>query len=160
MEICAMLAMSQNRVIGNGLKLPWNLPEDLKYFNRVTSGHPVIMGRKTFDSVGKPLPKRTNIVVTRQVGWRAQEGVISVSTVERALEACVKAPGNEKVFVIGGAEIFKETLPKIQRFYLTLIHHDVEGDVKLPPFEHLFREVERVDKTEPFAFSFLILEKK
>lgn len=126
-----IVAVARNGVIGRGNALPWHLPADLKHFKAVTLGKPVIMGRKTFESIGRPLPGRKNIVVTRNAGFRA-EGCEVVASLEAALAVCVDA---EEVFVIGGAQLYAEALGKADRIYLTRIEADIEGDTFFPPFD-------------------------
>ena len=107
--ICHIAALSKNRVIGDKGDLPWRLPEDLKYFKATTLGHCLIMGRKTFESLGRPLPKRTNVVVTRNSDWVA-EGCHAFTSVNKALEFCKQQTPDQKIFIAGGGEIFKQTL--------------------------------------------------
>lgn len=133
--ISLLLAADENNVIGNNNQLPWHLPADLKYFKNQTWGLPVVMGRKTFESIGKPLPGRTNIVITRNKAW-AFEKVYVVHTLDEAL-ARGAALGVNEIFVIGGAEIFKSALPQASKIYLTRIHHRFEGDVFFPHFSTL-----------------------
>jgi dihydrofolate reductase len=132
-QLIAIVAMASNRVIGRDGKLPWHLPEDLKFFKRTTLGHPILMGRKTFDSIGKPLPGRKNIVLSRTM--QPREGVEVIRDVSELPSVCGDA---EKIFLIGGAQLFADLLPQCAGLYLTWIEHEYEGDVMLPPFEHLF----------------------
>lgn len=126
MKLAIIVAAARNGVIGRNNQLPWHLPQDLKYFKAVTLGKPVIMGRKTYESIGRPLPGRTNIVVTRDHSWSA-EGVEVVHGFEEAL-AVAQGSNAAEVMVIGGAEIYKEALPLAQRIYLTQIEASPEGD--------------------------------
>lgn len=175
MGISIIVAMAQNGVIGRNNTLPWHLPGELKYFKQRTLGKCVIMGRKTFDSIGKPLPNRTNIVVTRQTGWRA-DGVHCVPDVETALAfASAKSatncpasanvsPSDREVMVIGGAEIYQQTLPLADRIYLTEVQIEIEGDAHFPPLKMSeWREVERkdVEADQPGTprYSFLVLDR-
>lgn len=128
--ISFVVAADEGNVIGNNNQLPWHLPNDLKYFKNLTWGMPVLMGRKTFDSIGKPLPGRQNIVITRSHQWQ-HEGVQVVHSVAEALALAAEADVQE-VFVIGGAEIFQTAYPYAGRLYLTRVHHHFEGDVVLP----------------------------
>jgi dihydrofolate reductase len=128
-----IVAMGENRVIGVENRLPWHIPEDLKRFKKITMGHPILMGRKTFDSIGKALPGRTNIVITRNREFRA-DGVVGCGSLEEALEWAMKAPGNDEIFVIGGAEIFRHCLDKADRIYLTVVKWPFDGDTYLPSF--------------------------
>src|SRR5690242_6914236 len=111
MKISLVVAMSENRVIGVDNHLPWHIPEDLKRFKKITSGHPIIMGRKTFESIGKPLPNRTNIIISRNKDYRA-EGTITCHSLADAIHWASQAPGNEEIFIIGGGEIFQQALPR------------------------------------------------
>src|SRR5688572_24314058 len=128
MRISLIVAMAENRVIGRNNQLPWHLPADLKHFKSLTTGHSVIMGRKTFESMGKPLPNRRNIVITRQANFRA-DGVDTAHSLEEAISL---AKGDAEIFVIGGAEVFRDALNGADRLYLTLIHATIEGDVFFP----------------------------
>ena len=114
--IASIFAMSENRVIGQNNQLPWHLPADLKFFKATTLNHPILMGRKTFESIGKPLPQRASIIITRQHGYRA-EGALVVNSIAEAIKAGQEL--NPDIFIIGGAEILKEVLPIIDTMYLT-----------------------------------------
>jgi dihydrofolate reductase len=131
-RLCLIAALAKNRVIGAGNALPWRLPEDLKHFKALTMGHPVIMGRKTFDSIGKPLPGRRNIVITRSTSFRA-EGCEIADSPEAALHALEDCA--EEVFVIGGAELYGAFLDRADCMYLTEIDREVEGDARFPEFD-------------------------
>jgi dihydrofolate reductase len=153
MMISLIAAMSQNRVIGRDQKLPWHLPEDLKRFRAITKGKPCIMGRKTFESIKYPLPNRPNIIVTRQKGYQVG-GAIVVDSIEAALEPY--RPTGQEVFILGGEEIFKHTLPMADRLYLTVIHKDFEGDTRFPEFDEAqFEVTSREDHEGPLPFSFI-----
>ena len=141
--------MASNRVIGREGKLPWHLPEDLKFFKRTTLGHPILMGRKTFDSIGKPLPGRKNIVLSRTMLPR--EGVEVIRDISELPRVCGDA---EKIFLIGGAQLFAELLPQCAGLYLTWIAQPHEGDVFLPPFEHLFDLKETLGGGDGFEFRY------
>jgi dihydrofolate reductase len=156
--VAIIVAMSENRVIGRDNGLPWHLPADLKHFKVITTGHPIIMGRKTFESLGKPLPRRTNIIVTRQEDY-AVEGAVVVHAIAEGLEKA-KEQQDEQVFVIGGAEIFKQAMPQVDTLFLTWVHAEVEGDVFFPELEpDEWQEVERerheADEKHAYAFSFV-----
>lgn len=125
-----LVAASQNNVIGKNNQLPWHLPNDLKYFKNLTWGMPILMGRKTFESIGKALPGRKSIVITRNNNW-LHEDVEVVHSIEEAIKKAGSF-GVKEIFVIGGAEIFKTALPEADRIYLTRIHHDFDGDVYFP----------------------------
>lgn len=150
--------MSRNRVIGKNNALPWKLPEDMKRFKEITSGKPVIMGRKTFESIGKPLPKRTNIIITRDKNYR-QHGCIIVNSAEEASKA---AEGNEEIMIIGGEQIFREFLPLADKMYLTFIDGDFEGDAYFPEYnKNEWKEVNREEhKSDGLKYSFVDLERK
>jgi dihydrofolate reductase len=122
--------MSENGVIGRGGQLPWHLGADLKRFKRLTMGHTIVMGRKTWESIGRPLPGRRMVVITRQSGYQS-EGVEVVGSLDDAL-ALARAAGDDEVFVIGGAEIYRLALPRADRLYMTLVLAEVEGDRKFP----------------------------
>ncbi len=147
MTLTAIVAMADNRVIGRDGDLPWHLPEDLKFFKKTTSGHPIVMGRKTYDSIGRPLPKRTNIVLTRDTDWTA-DGVTVIHSPE---ELKTLALESDETFIIGGAEIYKAFLPHLNSLIVTHVHGDYEGDTQFPEFEHLFPQSEDIEKCEAFT---------
>jgi dihydrofolate reductase len=130
MLLSLLVAADENNVIGKDNKLPWHLPNDLKYFKNLTWGMPILMGRKTFESIGKALPGRKSIVITRNKDWQRQD-VAVVYSVEEAIEKA-KEYDVKEIFVIGGAEIFQTSFDKANRIYLTRIHHQFEGDVFFP----------------------------
>ncbi len=130
MILSLIVAMSKNRVIGNRGQIPWHLPEDLAHFKQSTLGHPIIMGRKTFESIGKPLPGRKNIVITRNSTW-GKEGVVTVNSLEEAILSC---RAEKEAFVIGGAEIYAQAYPQVDRLFLTFIEKEFEGDAFFPNF--------------------------
>ena len=159
MKLSLIVAVSRNGVIGVDNKLPWHLPEDLKYFKSVTMGKPLVMGRKTYDSIGRPLPGRTNIVVTRDPKWQAA-GVEVAQSLEAALEvgrnACVKV-GADEIMVIGGEQIYRMTLPAADRLYLTQVDADVEGDAFFPDvdfseWKQVAEQLPQVTDTHPYRF--------
>jgi dihydrofolate reductase len=132
--ISFVVAMSkQTRAIGKNNDLLWRIPADLQHFKKVTLGHPMIMGRKTFDSIGRILPGRTNIVVTKNTDW-SHEGVLVCHSLEEALEEAQKLD-SEEITIIGGAQIFELALPIVTRIYLTLVDDEQEGDVYFPPYD-------------------------
>lgn len=131
MNLSIIAAMARNRVIGAGSKLPWHLSEDLKRFKKLTMGHPVVMGRKTFESIGKPLSGRDNLVLTRQRAFHPN-GVTVAHSFEEILSICGRS---SEAFVIGGAEIFRMALPYANRLYLTQIDQDFKGDAYFPEFD-------------------------
>lgn len=131
MRISIIVAMTEKRVIGRDNGLPWGrLAADLKRFKSLTMGHHLIMGRKTFDSVGRPLPGRTNVVVTRDAGFRP-EGVVVARTIDDAVAKC---EGDAEIFIAGGAEIYRQTIERADRIYLTIVHGEYPGDTKFPEF--------------------------
>jgi dihydrofolate reductase len=130
MMLSLLVAAAEQNVIGIENRLPWHLPGDLKYFKNLTWGMPILMGRKTFESIGKPLPGRHSIVITRNKGWK-QDGVQTVYSLESAMEAASDRQVKE-LFVIGGAEIFREALPLAGRIYLTRIYKNYHGDTYFP----------------------------
>lgn len=160
--ISLVVAMARNRTIGAGGRLPWHLPEDLKRFKAVTTGHPIVMGRKTFESIGRPLPGRTNIVVTRDAAKTIPGCVVAGSLDEALAKASAPGvPGNEEVCVIGGGEIYRQALPRADRLYLTLIDRDVDGDAFFPDFsEQDYTVVSREERGDPFRFEFLVLQRR
>jgi dihydrofolate reductase len=137
----AIAAMSLNRVIGAGNRIPWHLPEDFKWFKQMTTGQVIVMGRKTFDSIGRPLPNRTTIVLTRSAG--PIPGVRMVSDLDHIDPAVADLAGRE-VFICGGAEVYQQALPLCSDLYLTLVQRVVEGDILFPPFEDDFELAEEV----------------
>lgn len=168
MILSAIAAMAKNRVIGHKNQLPWNLPEDMKFFREKTKGRVLIMGRKTFESLGKPLPNRFHIVITRQHDYRFEDPNVQVvhnlkTAIELAhmLTSKYKAKFGEEVFVCGGGEIYKESLDVVDRIYLTVIEKDFDGDAKFPDFsEDDFSLTHKDERTEPMAFSFRTYSRK
>ena len=161
MIISIIAGMDKNRLIGQGNRLPWRLPADMKHFRRHTLSKPVLMGRKTFESIGKPLPKRTNIILTRDRDYQAVGCVVTHSIAE-ALDT---ASSCEEIMVIGGASIYELFLPRADRLYLTRIHGCFEGDVYFPAFDIAdWQEVKRVDcqpdAKNPHPYSFLFLHRR
>jgi len=139
----AIVAMSLNRAIGKDNKLPWHLPEDLKWFKKLTTGNVIIMGRKTWESIGKPLPNRESIVVSRT-------DIPGVRTV-RSLNEINPHADKREYFIIGGAQLFREALPLCSDLYLTLVKREVAGDVFLDPFEENFSLIETIQDTPEFS---------
>jgi dihydrofolate reductase len=159
-RIALIAAMAENRVIGRENRLPWRLSADLRRFKSLTMGKPVIMGRKTYESIGKPLPGRSNIVVTRDPDYRAP-GCRVVHSLEQALEA---AAGHDEVMVIGGAELYRQTLERAERMYLTLVKTEVDGDALFPDIQpQQWRELERAshraDEKNEYDYDFVTLER-
>lgn len=163
MRVSLIVAMAANRVIGRDGDLPWRLPADLRFFKRVTMGHHLVMGRKTWASIGRPLPGRTMVVLTRDAGLEIP-GVHVVHGLADAL-ALARAAGDSEAFVIGGAEIFARALPLADRLYLTRIHADVEGDVRFPDFDEsawieVAREEHAADEDHALSFALCTLERR
>jgi dihydrofolate reductase len=166
MRLAIIVAVADNGVIGKDNALPWKLPEDMRHFKQVTMGKPIIMGRKTFESIGKPLPGRTNIVISRNGAFTA-EGVRCVSSLEEALleaEQPVSMEPAEEAVVIGGSEIYQVALPLADRLYITEVHANVEGDAVLPRVEwDDWREVRRehhvAQAPNPYDYSFVFYER-
>ena len=160
MILSLVVAMAENRVIGRDNTLPWHLPDDLKFFKAVTLDKPVVMGRRTFESIGRPLPRRTNIVLTGRRDYQA-EGCRVVHCLEEALAAADKAP---EVAIIGGASLYQQALPRAGRLYLTLVRAEIEGDTRFPGFDwEDWRVVERrdhqADERHAYPFSLFTLER-
>lgn len=162
-DICLVVAMSENGVIGRDGGLPWHLSSDLKFFKRVTMGHPVVMGRKTYESIGRPLPGRENIVITRDLDYAAQ-GVIVAGGIDDALAAAASAPGGERIMIIGGGQIYAASMALATHIILTEVHARVDGDTRFPEIDPaVWRETSREDRPpeqegEP-SLSFVILER-
>ena len=159
--ITLIVAVADNGVIGRDNTLPWHLPEDLKRFKRLTLGKPIVMGRKTFESIGKPLPGRHNIVVTRDANYR-REGATVVHDADAALQAAGPAP---EIMVIGGAELFRALLPRARRLHLTRVHGNIEGDVKWPALDDrewtvVERESHSADERHAWPMTFEVWEKR
>ncbi len=167
MRLALIAAVAENGIVGRDNRLPWHLPEDLKYFKRTTVGKPVVMGRKTWDSIGRPLPGRTNIVISRQSNLRL-EGVSVVADLPAALrlaEGIAGREGSDELMVIGGSEIHALALPMAQRLYLTEVHAQVAGDAFFPAWNrHEWEESSRrrhsADDTNPYDYSFVIYNRK
>jgi dihydrofolate reductase len=163
MIISLLLAASENGVIGKNNALPWHLPNDLKYFKNLTWGLPILMGRKTFDSIGKPLPGRKSIVITRNKDWH-HNGVEVVHSLEEAVKTA-EALGAKEIFVIGGAEIFNASLPQANRIYLTRIHQDFDGDVFFPAIDETAWQLSssrfcKKDEKNPYEHTYRVWERK
>ena len=156
-----VVAVSRNGVIGRDNQLPWRLPDDLAYFKRVTMGHPILMGRRTYESIGKALPGRMNIVVTHQPGYVAP-GCVVAHSLEEAWQAAGDAG---EISIIGGTVIFQETLPCADRIHLTEVEADVEGDTFFPPFDRSeWRETQVLrhapDERHLYPFRIVVLDRK
>jgi dihydrofolate reductase len=159
--ISLIVAAARNRAIGQGGRLPWHLPDDLRHFRAKTLGKTVLMGRRTYESLGKPLPGRKNVVVTRDATLQAP-GCTVVFTLENAL-ACARAA--EEIMVIGGASLYADLLPHAERIYLTSVHADIEGDAFFPELDphewvEASREHHAADERHAYAFTFIELFRK
>jgi dihydrofolate reductase len=145
-QLTAIVAMTPDRVIGRSGTLPWHLPEDLAFFKRVTSGHPIVMGRKTYESIGRPLPKRRNVVLTRDENWSAP----GVEVIHRP-EDLAKLPDLEgRVFIIGGSEIYAAFLPALDDLLVSHVFEEHEGDTRFPEFEQAYPENELLETHDAF----------
>ncbi len=150
-------ALSENKVIGKDNTLLWHIPEDFKRFKTITSGHPIIMGRKTYQSIGKPLPNRSNIVVTRDAEFTA-EGCIIVNSLEHGIEKA-KEIDHEEIFIIGGGELYKQGINYADKLYLTIVHNQFDGDTFFPDyteFKHIVFEQNSKDDTYNYTFIDLV----
>lgn len=155
MSLSLIVAVAENGVIGRDNVLPWHIPEDLRYFKQATSGKTVIMGRKTFQSIGRPLPNRVNIVITRDPSFAA-DGILVAGSLDDAL---TKA-GDGEAMVIGGSSLFNEALPRADRFYLTEVHRAYDGDVHFPAWDRApWREVKRQRVAGDPDISFVVFER-
>lgn len=162
--ISLIAAMDRNRVIGKDNTLPWKLPADMKHFFDLTRGKPVIMGRKTFESVGKPLKDRNKIILTRNQDFIVDSCVV-VHSVEEAIKAAEESAEGEEIMIAGGASVYEEFLPKAQRMYLTFIDELFDGDAFFPFFdpmewEEVSRELHKKDEENPYDYAFVMLERK
>jgi len=163
MTISLIGAMGKNRELGFGNKLPWYLPDDLKRFKQITRGHAVIMGRKTYESIGRPLPERKNIIVTRNVDYVAP-GCVVVGSIEAALKEADDGGASTEVFIIGGAEIYRLGLPHADKMYLTFVDATIPADVFFPRFNEeewkvAETEAHEADEKHPYAFIFKVYER-
>lgn len=150
----------KKRVIGKKGQLPWYIPAELKRFKEITMGHPIIMGRKTHESIGRPLPGRTNIVITHDLNY-SKQGINVVRSLEEALRLASNASGNDEVFVIGGGQIYAQALPLADKLYLTYIDKEIEGDVFFPDYSEFRKVVHESDwqEHEGMRYKFLELER-
>ncbi|MBX3020866.1 MAG: dihydrofolate reductase [Bdellovibrionales bacterium] len=164
MTLSHIVAAAENDVIGVNNALPWDIPEDMKFFREKTKGKALIMGRKTFESVGHPLPQRLNVVVTRQKDYTFDApNVVVKPDLKSAIEYCKTQTSKygEEIFIIGGGEIFKESMGIVDMIYLTRIHKEYPGDIRYPKVDSKnFELVEQRDREEPVAFSFLTYIRK
>jgi dihydrofolate reductase len=163
MKLSLIVAVAKNGIIGHNNQLIWHLPNDLKQFKRLTTGHCIIMGRKTFKSIGKPLPNRTSIIISRNMDFQI-EGCITVNSLENAISEAKKIE-TEEAFVIGGAEIYRLALPIVDKIYLTEVHHTYEGDTFFPEidkniWQETYRENFDIDEKHSVKYSFVEMERK
>lgn len=147
LELVAVAAMASNRVIGRSGQLPWHIPEDLKFFKELTSGHPVLMGRRTFESIGHPLPKRHNVIISQSLD-SAPAGTSLIRSTESLHSPDLAISG--KVFVIGGAQVYASLMPLINEIYLSFIYEEHEGDTTFPEFEENFGEYSLIRSYDRF----------
>jgi dihydrofolate reductase len=145
LKLTAIVAMTPDRIIGRDGTLPWHLPEDLAFFKRTTSGHPILMGRKTYESIGRPLPKRRNIVITRDTSWSA-DGVEVIHSPGALKDLEIEG----KVFIIGGSEIYQSFLPQLDELLVSHVFESYPGDTRFPEFEPLFGKPEVLETHEAF----------
>ncbi|HTP05096.1 MAG TPA: dihydrofolate reductase [Nitrospirota bacterium] len=156
MIISLIAAMSENRIIGRNNKMPWKLPSDRKRFHEITRGHYTIMGRKTYESIGHPLPGRKNIILTRRRNYFV-EGCVIAHDLGSAFAAC---GGTDEVFICGGGEVFQETISLADKIYLTIVHAVVEGDTLFPDIPPDFKEVEREEVPDAIPCAFVLFARK
>lgn len=158
-EIAIIAAISTNMVIGRDNKIPWHISEDLIRFKALTIGHPIIMGRKTFESIGKPLPKRANIVITRDKDYSAP-GINVAHSIDEAIETARAKEGSEEIFIIGGGQIYNQSMNLADRLYLTVVDEEIEGDVFFPDYSEFKKIVSKKDsQSGDLKYSYLTLEK-
>lgn len=160
MRLSAIVAMASNRVIGKDNALPWHLPADFKHFKSVTMGSPIVMGRKTYESIGRPLPGRRNVVISRDTSYSV-EGCDVFHAPEAAIETL---SGEEEVFIIGGATLYSLFLPQVQRLYLTVVQAEFDGDTRFPELDdarwrEVAREDHKADDINKYDYSFVTLDR-
>jgi dihydrofolate reductase len=170
MRLSLVVAMTPDRVIGRDGTLPWRLPADMRHFRRLTMGHPVVMGRRTYESIGSPLSGRTNIVLSRDPHLAVPGGAVARTpeqalALARAALASSGSEGGDEVMVIGGAAVYEAFLPQASRIYVTLVHADLTGDTRFPTLEgEDWLETERsehpADERNPYAYTFMLLERR
>lgn len=161
MSISIIVAMARNRTIGIDNTLPWRCPEDLQHFKALTMGHHMIMGRKTYDSIGKPLPGRTTVVVTRDINLNI-EGCLIAHSLQEAINACAD---DTQIFIVGGAEIYAQALAHVDTLYITEIQQDVDGDAWFPEFDaadwqEVAREARTQDTPQPLEYHFVTYRRR
>lgn len=161
MNISIIVAMSSNWVIGRDNDLPWQLSSDLKHFRSITMGKPIVMGRKTHESIGRPLPGRENIIVTRNQAYQSEECTV-IHSLDELEKYCHQ---HDEIMIMGGAELYRQAMDKVTRLYLTEVHAHVEGDTLFPTFDReQWQELERqdykADEKNEYDYSFLVLERQ
>lgn len=163
MVISIIVAITQNDVIGNKGEIPWYFPADLAHFKQTTMDHPIIMGRKTHESIGRALPGRLNVIITRNTSYKAADGCVVVNSLDDALNL-VEVKTNPEIFVIGGEEIYSQALPRTERIYLTRVHSTLAGDkfFKFNPgdWQQISCEKHSADKNNNYDYDFTVLERK
>lgn len=161
MKLSIIVAVAgEKRIIGSKGTMPWYIPEELKRFKEITMGHPIIMGRKTHESIGKALPGRANIIISREPSYSA-EGCIVVSTIDEAIKEARNQPGKEEIFIIGGGQIYQQALPQTDKLYLTYIDKNIEGDVSFPDYSEFKKIISESNwqEHEEIKYKFLELER-
>ncbi len=157
-KISLIAALSENRVIGKENKLPWHIPEDLKRFKKLTSGHVVIMGRKTYESIGKALPRRTNIIITHTSGlFVGNADTTTANSLEQAIEIAWHYEKQE-IFIIGGGQIFKQAITFADKLYLTIVHTTINGDAFFPEYKKIFTKIAYEEKGESNGYKYTFLD--
>ena len=165
MIISIIAAMDKNRLIGIDGKLPWHIPDDLKRFKKITIGHPIIMGRKTFESIGRALPQRKNIIITRDKNFKSPSETIVANSIDEAL---MNTKDDNEVFIIGGGELFQKILPRIDKMYLTFIDYEFRNNgqntyfpsIDFNDWDEIKREVVEKNEHNPFKYTFVIYKKR
>jgi dihydrofolate reductase len=148
MNLALIVAISEDGTIGNEGKIPWHIREDLQRFKRLTMGHPIIMGRRTYEAIGKPLPGRTNIVLTQNLNFTAPPGVLTFPSLDAALDHC-RRQNEQSVFIIGGSKVYQAALPLADKLFVTEVHRRVDGDTKFPNYNRReWIEIAREDGPE------------
>lgn len=157
--ISIIAVIGKNRELGKNNKLLWHIPGDLPRFRQITSGHPVIMGRKTYESIGKPLPKRSNIVISKDLS-ETTEGIFVVRSLEEGINIAKKQTGNEEIFVIGGGKTYQEAMKYVDRLYLTVVDSQAEADTFFPDYSMFVHELSSEPHSEGgYNFTYLTLER-
>lgn len=162
-NISIIVAAANNGVIGRRNKIPWKMPAELANFKKITVGHPIIMGRKTHQSIGRRLPGRTNIVITRDKSFKTPDGCITCSSLEDALEIARTSPGSDEIFIIGGVNVYEQAMPLAGKLYLTNVHANIPGDKFFRYNPSDWREISRqkysADENNQYDYDFTILER-